>query len=218
MIKLSKNAFLLGLALLAACTFGVAACSGGTDKKCEDDGLYECNDGACHECCLDDHCAADEECSDAFVCEKVCLQAAADCSADRGACCTDPAPGLVCDVFDATCVAACTDAAGCATAHADVPFAGDLQCTSGVCDFQHCTNDGQCRPGTVCYNGDCVSPVSDCSDIASCTLVPGSAVTQQGTAVGFSATAFLQSGALAPGVTFTWASSDDPSPRWPRAT
>ncbi len=206
MTKLSKNAYLLGLAVLVACTFGVAACDGGGDggPDCEAQGLYLCNDGACHECCLDEHCAADEECATDFTCKKICTQANGDCSLDRGACCE----GLVCDVFSSLCVTACTDAAGCAAAHADVPFAGDLQCTSGVCDFQHCTNDGQCRPGTVCYNGDCVSP-SECADIASCSLVPGSAVTQQGTVVSFSATAFLQSGALAPGVTFTWGSSDD---------
>ncbi|HOX45924.1 MAG TPA: hypothetical protein PK668_20145 [Myxococcota bacterium] len=205
MIKLSKNAFLLGLALLAASAFGLAACdSGGGGLDCEATGEYECNDNACHECCLNDHCAADEECSDAFVCEKVCLQENADCSADRGACCD----GLVCDVFDATCVADCTDAAGCAAAHAGLPYAENLECNNGVCDFRHCTNDGPCLPGTLCYNGDCVSP-PDCDEITSCKLVPGSAVTQQGTAVDFSATAFLHSGALAPGVTFTWASSDD---------
>jgi hypothetical protein len=208
MRKLSRNAFLLGLTVLAASAFGVLACGGGSEQSCVEINPnlpHKCTDNQCHECCTDDHCAADEECAADFTCKKICLEANGNCAADRSACCEL----LVCDVFTSVCVTACVDAAGCAASHASVPFAADLQCTNGLCDFQHCTNDAQCRPGTVCYNGDCVSPVTDCAAIARCNLVPGSAVTQQGTAVSFSATAFLASGALAPGVTFTWASSND---------
>jgi len=89
----------------------------------------------------------------------------------------------------------------------DMPFAGDLTCSNGVCDFDHCTKDANCSGGTVCFNGDCVT-VPDCSEIASCAVVPGSTVTQEDDTVQMSGTAYFTSGALAPGVTFTWAAVD----------
>ena len=194
---------LLALSLVLA--IGLTGCPGDDPETCEDQGLVTCSTGDCHACCIDDDCAATEICNESYECEEVCTPKDADCSRDRGACCE----GLACSLFTSTCIDVCTADGDCATMHADVDFATDLQCQgNGTCDFQHCSNDGNCRPGTVCYNGDCVTP-ADCAQIASCRVVPGSVVTQDGTSVTLSATALLTSGALAPGATFSWGSSDD---------
>lgn len=193
---------LLMLALLAAATFGVAC--GGSDNPEEecDTGLVKCDDGQCRECCDDLDCADDEWCND-YVCELICMDAGEDCSKDPAACCE----GLACDIFTNKCMTACSTDADCAS-RTEIPFYEDLLCKNGACDFNHCTNDGQCPGGQVCFNGDCVTKPS-CEDIASCAVLPASAVTQQGTVTTFSATAYLTSGALAPGMTFEWASDDD---------
>ncbi len=198
----------LALNVLLAAMMGLVGCSdgNGSSETCEDKGLHECEDGQCHECCNTDQCQSGEECNEeTFVCEVLCTEQGADCSSDRGSCCD----GFACDLFKNTCEAVCSADDDCVSSHADVDFASDLQCQNdGTCDFQHCSSDDNCRPGTVCYNGDCVSP-ADCSQVASCSLVPDSVVTQTGTTAILSASAFLTSGALAPGASFTWASGDD---------
>jgi len=207
MMKMRKLIPLLALSALLAATFGLAGCGGGGNGNGEEcpDGQYRCDDGQCHECCNNDHCAADEECTAEYVCKPICEEEGADCSDDPEICCE----GLACDPFSDTCMPVCTADADCEASHGDVDFAADLVCQdNGTCDFQKCQRDDNCRPGTVCYNGDCVTP-ADCAQVTSCKVVPASVVTQTGTTAAFSATAFLSSGALAPGASFSWSSSDD---------
>lgn len=192
------------LALLAAATFGVACGGngGGNGDECEE-GEVKCDDGLCHECCDDLDCTEEEWCNEDYVCELICMEAGEDCSKDPAACCE----GLACDIFTNECMTACETDADCAS-RTEIPFYEDLLCKNGACDFDHCTIDNQCPGGQVCFNGDCVTKPS-CEDIDSCAVLPASAVTQQGTVTSFSATAYLTSGALAPGMTFEWASDDD---------
>jgi Big-like domain-containing protein len=181
----------------ATCSSGACQCPSGFDMSCEGEGLF------CVACCEDTDCD-DAACPGQVICdegecETLSLAAGEDCSKDASACC----PGLACDVFTNTCVTECAADAEC---HAlDMAFSDDLSCKNGVCDFDHCRKDADCAGGKVCFDGDCVT-IPDCSDIASCRVVPGSAVTQENSTVQLAASAYFQSGALAPGVTFTWAS------------
>ncbi len=208
MRKLLNMIPLLALAVALAATFGMVGCGGGNgDPDCADtpDTPNLCSqDDQCHECCDSDHCADNEYCDDDFVCKLDCEPEDGDCSSDRGVCCD----GLACDVFYDKCVAVCTADEDCPPTHEDVLFNEDLLCqAAGYCDFKHCSSDANCEPGTVCYIGDCVTPV-DCSQIDSCKVVPASAVTQLDTEVALSATAFMTSGAMAPGVIFEWTSDN----------
>ncbi|MBW1872645.1 MAG: Ig-like domain-containing protein, partial [Deltaproteobacteria bacterium] len=176
---------------------GVCECPAGFDMSCEAD-LWFCV-ACCEDLDCDDAACPGQVICDEGECETLSLAAGEDCSKDASACC----PGLACDVFTNTCVTECASDAECQAL--DMPFAGDLSCKNGVCDFDHCRKDADCAGGKVCYDGDCVT-IPDCSEIASCRVVPGSAVTQLDSTVQLAASAFFQSGALAPGVTFTWAS------------
>ncbi|MBW2699778.1 MAG: hypothetical protein JRF33_03075 [Deltaproteobacteria bacterium] len=190
---------MLALSLMA---MGCSSDNGNTDECA--DGTFLCADEACHACCNDDHCDQGFECSTEFVCTAVCSDAGSDCSADPASCCE----GLACDPFDRECVTVCGADADCVALHSDMLFSGDLKCQNdGTCDFDHCANDDNCPPGTVCYGGDCVSPVG-AGDVDHCIVVPASAVIREGTTAEFAVTAFMASGALAPGVTFEWASDD----------
>jgi hypothetical protein len=173
-------------------------------EECPDERPYLCpQDNACHECCVNDDCLADEACNADFQCESLCCDEGQDCSRGVGCCCA----GLCCDVFSSLCTPMCVTDSECVESHPQVPYAEDLQCTNGCCDFLHCDNDAQCPPGLVCFNGDCKTK-PDCSEISSCQVSPPNAVTQQGTQVNFVAAAFRASGALVPGVSFDWSTSD----------
>ncbi len=179
------------------CNAGVCECQAGAEMSCQEGALF------CAECCLDNDCD-DSACSGNVICDEgecafLKLASGEDCSKDSTACC----PGLACDVFTNTCVTECSGDGDCTSL--DMPFHDDLKCKNGVCDFDHCLKDSTCVGGKVCFNGDCVA-IPDCSEIASCQVVPASAVTQQGTMVQMAASAYFTSGALAPGVTFTWGS------------
>ncbi len=105
MMRLKNLIPLLALGIFAAATLGLAGCGGGSNggESCEDQGLFECSDGQCHACCDDEDCAADEECDEAYTCQKICLEDGADCTSDRGGCCD----GLACDIFGSTCMPVC---------------------------------------------------------------------------------------------------------------
>ncbi len=180
------------------CNAGVCECPAAASMKCDADHM-------CVACCADTDCD-DAACPGQVKCDKgkcktLGIVEDGDCFNDPGACCS----GLSCDVFTNTCQPECASDADC---HAlDIPFADDTKCSNGVCDFAHCVKDANCAGGKVCFNGDCVT-IPSCDDLASCKVVPAMAVTQQGTQVQYSASAYFQSGALAPGITFTWSSSD----------
>ena len=198
---------ILPLCVVVGASLGVVYCGNGTDG-CEDP-LIECNDGLCHECCIDDDCSIPDcspeyiICNDDYECECVCYTAGEDCSRDPEACCD----GLSCDIFTNTCMDECESDADC-TSRTEIDFHDDLKCKNGVCDFDHCSKDADCAGGKVCWNGNCVT-IPDCSQIAECVVLPTSAVTKQGTTAQLSATPYLTTGAVAPGMTFTWGSSDD---------
>jgi len=198
---------ILPLCVVVATGLGVAYCGDDGGNGCPE-GQKECNDGECHDCCIDDDCTIENcepeyiICNDDYECECVCYQSGEDCSRDPGACCT----GLACDIFTNTCVDECESDADCTSK--DIPFAADLKCKNGVCDFDHCNVNDDCEPGEACFNGDCVT-IPDCTELQGCTVLPGSAVTKQGTTAQFAATPYLTSGAVAPGFVFTWSSSDD---------
>jgi hypothetical protein len=195
--------------LIVAVSLGVTCC-GNDDGGCKDPTPMLCNDGECHACCDDDDCLDNQDmadcleeniiCNNTYKCECDCLQDGEDCSRDPGACCG----GLACDIFTNTCMTECTGDADCASR--DIPFAGDLKCKNGACDFDHCNKDADCAVGKVCFNGDCVT-IPDCSDLKECLVLPVSVVTKQGTTAQFAATPYLSSGAVAPGFVFSWASS-----------
>ncbi|RLB52582.1 MAG: hypothetical protein DRI34_14500, partial [Deltaproteobacteria bacterium] len=180
------------------CNAGVCQCPSGQEMKCAAGQM-------CVECCAtsdcDDSVCPGQVSCDNGTCEALGFAQGEDCSKDATACCS----GLSCDVFTNTCQPECDGDAFCQAL--DMPFAGDLKCSNGVCDFDHCLKDTNCSPGMVCYNGDCVT-IPSCDDIDSCQIVPAATVTQQGTAVQLAASAYFASGALAPGVTFEWASDD----------
>ncbi len=214
-----RKAFVLVLFAMAVAGLGLAltvpACGGSNNntEKCTDPALPKyCSDKQCHECCVAADCTPKDGCTAAsqmrcnanYACECTCIQKGSSCAANPVGCCGN----LACDPFTSTCVDPCTDDGSCATAHPDELFKANLKCTDGVCDYKHCTRDGNCAGGTVCYNGNCVTP-ADCGMIGSCAVVPEKAITQEGATAAFSATAFLKSGALAPGVSFQWGSDNN---------
>jgi hypothetical protein len=173
------------------------------------EGEFECNDGICHDCCIDDDCQdkpgmadCDAEyiiCNDYYKCECVCYLEGEDCSRDPEACCS----GWACDIFTNTCMPECTSDEDCRGR--DIPFSGDLECKNGVCVFY----PPPCDDGHWPYQGDCVTKPG-CDELKpDCIVLPASAVTQEGTSVRFAATPYLKSGAVAPGFSFTWSSGDD---------
>jgi hypothetical protein len=194
------------LCVVVGASLGVVYC--GDDPNGCAEGEEECNDGLCHECCIDDDCSIPDcspeyiICNDDYECECVCYQLDEDCSRDAEACCD----GLACDIFTNTCMAECTGDADC-TSRTEIAFSGDLKCKNGVCDFDHCSKDADCAGGKVCYDGNCVT-IPPCDQLAECVVLPGSAVTKDGTTAQFAATPYLTSGAVAPGYGFTWGSSD----------
>ncbi len=192
----------------AALLFVLAGCSGDSNPdECECPECRDpCPDGECHECCTDEHCAQGEVCKgEDYVCELACLQQDEDCAYDRDGCCD----GLACDVFTSTCVEVCVADGDCPASHPDVAFNEDLLCKDeGLCDFQHCSDHGNCQPGTLCHVGDCVTPPGSCC-MDFCKVAPAFAVVRQGTRAFLSATAIMTSGAMAPGVTFHWVSDDE---------
>jgi hypothetical protein len=198
------------LCLVVGVSLGVVYCSD-DGAGCSGDTPLECNDGECHQCCIDDDCLANDDmagcsedyiiCNDDYECECVCYKDGEDCSRDPGACCE----ALACDIFTNKCMAECGSDADCTSRN--IPFAGDLKCKSGACDFDHCNKDADCAGGKVCFDGNCVT-IPSCSDLKECVVLPGSAVTKQGTTAQFAATPYLNSGAVAPGFAFTWSSSD----------
>ncbi|MBN2493501.1 MAG: hypothetical protein JXR96_02825 [Deltaproteobacteria bacterium] len=195
---------LLPVLLLASALVSLGCSDGGNGNGECPEGQFKCSDEQCHECCNAEHCDQGEECVD-FVCVVQCTEEHGDCSADPATCCT----GLACDPFDLTCEAVCSEDADCVAMHSDMQFSEDLVCQDdGTCNFDPCANDAACPPGRVCFEGKCVSPV-DVSDVDHCTVAPASAVTRQGTTAEFAVTAFLSSGAMAPGVEFDWSSSDE---------
>ncbi len=207
---MKRLALFLILPLMACGAFSLALvhCSDGGGNGCPE-GEMLCNDGECHPCCLNEDCDGDPAmsdcaddyiiCNDEYECECICYKEGEDCSLDPAACCT----GLACDIFTNTCMTECESDADCTSM--DIPFAADLICKNGVCDFDHCKVDGDCEPGEACSNGDCVT-IPDCDELKECVVLPGSAVTKDGTTAQFAATPYLMSGAVAPGQTFTWAS------------
>ena len=207
--------YLLPAVLLFTLSTTACKCHFSTwDHDCSDWGENgrRCNDGRCHECCIDDDCfdnpamaLCSEEytiCNDDYECECVCYQLDEDCSRAPGACCD----GMACDLFTNTCRQACADDVDC-HARVEIPFSGDLKCKNGVCDFDHCNKDTDCAGGKVCYNGDCVTIGDSC--YCTCVILPAAAVTRQGASVTLAATPYLQSGAVAPGWPLTWSSSDE---------
>jgi len=202
---------ILPLCVVVGASLGVVYC--GDDTGGCKAPLIECNDGLCHECCIDDDCLGSDAmadcseeyiiCNDDYECECVCYQDGEDCSRDPEACCD----GLACDIFTNTCMTECTGDSDC-TSRTEIAFSGDLKCKNGVCDFDHCSKNADCAGGKVCYDGNCVT-IPDCSEITECVVLPSSAVTKQGTTAQLSATPYLQSGAVAPGMEFTWSSGDD---------
>jgi len=192
--------------LLVVLLAGIAACSDDdTTTVCTDPAFpHRCLDGTCQACCSDEHCGADQMCRD-HECVEYCREEGEDCSNDPGNCCMD----LCCDVFTNKCLSECTADADCSVLHPTVAFSADMKCDSGCCDFDHCQKDVDCPGGKVCFDGNCVTrPV--CEDVDFCRVLPGSAVVKEGTTAQFAATAYLKSGAVAPGMTFAW-NSDVPA-------
>jgi len=188
--------------LLATLTLGMAACSDDdTTTVCTDPALpNRCLDGTCQACCSDEHCGAEQMCRN-NVCVEYCKEEEEDCSNDPGNCCL----GLCCDVFTNKCLAECTADADCPALHPAVAFGADMKCDSGCCDFDNCQKDVDCPGGKVCFDGNCVTkPV--CGDVDICRVLPESAVVKEGTTAQFAVTAYLKSGAVAPGMTFAWES------------
>jgi len=180
------------------CSNGVCQCKTGFEQKCSADLM-------CVQCCETSQCS-DAACPGKVTCDKgkcknLGIIEDGDCFNDPTGCC----PGLSCDVFTNTCQPECKGDADCQKL--DVPFADDMSCKNGVCDFAHCTKDANCAGGKVCYNGNCVT-IPGCDDLGSCQIVPATAVTQQNTKVKLAASAYFKSGALAPGVGFSWQSND----------
>jgi hypothetical protein len=191
--KLPVIVVLFALCMCAACSDddGVTAC---TDPR-----PYRCLDGTCQACCTDDQCGAEEMCR-GHECVPYCVEAGEDCSTDPANCCL----GLCCDVFTNQCLPECASNDDCRN-RTEIPFYKDLECKNGVCVFAPCSVDGDCEPGEACFNGNCVT-IPDCSELKECVVLPGSAVTKEGTTAQLAATAYLKSGAMAPGMTFTWES------------
>ena len=176
-------------------------------------GEFRCDDMQCHPCCYDSHCweyhdpaGCSEDrliCNNDYECECIGWDSGEDCSRDPEACFEH----LVCDVFTNTCVTECTSDTECAR-RTEIPFSDDLKCRNGVCDFVHCTRDIDCVGGKVCYAGDCVTIHYDFMNLE-CVVLPPAAVTREGTTAELAATAHFPSGAMAPGISFTWSSSDE---------
>ena len=169
-----------------------------------------CNDGQCHECCIDDQCLGrnpdcKEEyiiCNDDYECECVCYREGESCWRDPEACCQ----GQSCDYLTNVCMPSCYSDADCHLRE-DVEYARDLKCQEdGACDFDHCNRDEDCPEGKVCYNADCVSP-GGCSDISYCQISPETVTVRAGTTAQLSAAAYRQDDSLAPGAAFIWSSS-----------
>ncbi len=200
-----KTIWLPGVLLLVftAAVFGVATCdSGDGGELCPDQSRpYRCPDGQCYECCSHVDCGVGQICTEDRECVSEEGQEGDDCSGDPGIC----HEGLCCDIFTGTCLAGCSVDADCAALHPDVEFNDDLECREPCCDFAHCNKDDDCTPGTVCFDSDCVTR-PDCDDVDFCKLTPHSAFTQEGTTARFGASAYMHSGALAPGMGFSWTS------------
>ncbi len=179
---------------------------------CPHERPFCCDDGECHQCCTDDDCLGysdlagcilnDYVCNEEYQCECFCYDCDVDCSREPAGCCE----GLACDIFTNKCVEPCASNQEC-QARNEIPFHEDLECDDGVCDFDHCLEDADCPGGRVCYGGGCVT-IPDCADLNECVVAPAHAVTNQSARVRFAASAYLKSGALAPGIAFLWDSSD----------
>lgn len=193
--------FLPLVILISNCDDGAGGCP---------EGQVECEDSVCQECCADENCLGRPGmvsckteyiiCNDEHKCECVCYKEAEDCSRAPGGCCA----GMACDVFTNTCMPECMSDEEC-TSRTEIDYYEDLLCKEGVCDFTPCTTDGACTG--VCFKNDCVT-VPACADLKECVVLPSSVVTQTGSTSPLVATAYVQHGSLAPGITFTWTSSD----------
>lgn len=192
----------LPIVLMLVSVFTCAACS-------DDDGVtactdpsrpYKCLDGTCQACCADEHCGAEEMCR-GHECVPYCVEEGEDCSTDPGNCCL----GLCCDVFANKCLPECAEDADCPALHPNLAFGADLKCKSGCCDFTRCQADLDCPGGKVCFDGHCVT-IPVCGDVQLCRVLPESAVVKEGSVAQLAATAYLRSGAVAPGMNFIWES------------
>lgn len=77
-----------------------------------------------------------------------------------------------------------------------------------ICRTPVCQTDGNCSTGQICVSGACVNPPS-VTDAASCQITSRDGTLAQGSTMDLSALAYDASGTALPGVSFTWASSDD---------
>lgn len=169
-----------------------------------------CDDNNCHECCTDDDCSSlfslcDQNhiaCNDNFECECNCYYEGESCQRQFYPCCS----GLACDVFTNTCVSPCSNDADCRS-RTKMLFSDDLSCKNGVCDFEHCNTNSSCQEGHACFYGDCVT-IPECDDIDFCIVMPSRDVTGLGTTSELTASAFTKTGALAPGMNWTWSTGN----------
>ena len=110
--------------------------------------LRLCPDGACSECCAAEDCGALDVC---LLGSCVANTLGMPCDSAE-----DCAGQVVCDLDLGICVRPCEADSDCASE--SVPFGGDRLCSGGgVCGFQPCAEDGECRAGTVCFEDRCVS-------------------------------------------------------------
>jgi hypothetical protein len=167
------------LALLAASTLALSACSG-EDTNPDAGGV----DSGAVTCATDDDCPTDQHCDEASLlcqagnanaCEvdgdcgdgKVCNTAVTGCGATRcrNACEAKPCTGHA-DCGALVCVAgACAEAPSCASEACP----GDLVCNASmVCEPPTpCTMDGDCTGGQLCAGGICRTPFA-CTTDANC--------------------------------------------------
>ena len=194
---------------LALLLFVVTAVACQSDQQDCPEGTVECTDGLCHECCIDDDCPgkiADcpqefTACSNDYECECTCLEEGEDCSGNLDVCCTD----LNCEME--ACMPPCTDGRDCFMRYFDRPFRNAIVCEDGVCIYLTCEDDMDCPVGRCCIAGYCADGCD--SEIRECVVLPNAALTKNGTTAQFAVTAYLRSGAVAPGFTFDWESSDE---------
>ena len=184
----------------------MSTCDSG-EKSCPE-GQTKCDDGECHQCCINDDCSgklADcpqdfTACSNDYMCECICLDEGEDCSGNLDVCCAD----LNCEM--GTCMPLCTTDNDCRWRYPNDPYWSALSCKNGICQYLRCDDNMDCPGGRLCLEGYCVR--CDCPEIDECIVLPSVAVTRQGATARFAAAAYLTSGAVAPGITFSWESSD----------
>jgi hypothetical protein len=175
----------------------VAGCGSGTEEPACQPPLVRCNDGQCHECCSDEHCAEGEVCALGG-----CIPGpvGTSCEGDRDPC-WEP---MYCDPDLDICQPRCTQDADCVAVA--LPHGDSRVCSAdGQCGFQPCQANGDCRPGTVCFEEKCVA-FETCPLQATCGVLPAELVLRPGETARVLVQATLASGAQAPGLTFTWSS------------